>query len=105
MLKVARFKDFPLKSDAPLLAFKLKNGKDRLYIYSRDDNHYSYEVVKSKDNIEDAQMVSSFPVLPPRFLDDKDESLFYNHEEERKEKKLFQIKLAPAGLAILDIKR
>ncbi len=105
LLKAAMYKNFPIKSEVPLLAFKLKNGKDRLYIYNTNDNHYLYAVLKSADNIDTAEMVSTFPILPPRFLDAKDTSLFYNHEEEKKEKKLFQIKLAPAGLAILDIKR
>lgn len=105
MLKAAMYQSFPLKADVPMLGFRLKDGNDRLYLYSKDDNHYSYAVVESETNIQNAQMVSTFPVLPPRFLERKDTGLFYNHEAEKAERKLFQLKLAPAGLAIVDIKR
>ncbi len=105
MLKAAMFKNFTLKADVPMLAFKLKNGNDRLYLYSKEDNHYTHAVVTSETNLEFAKMVSSFPILPPRFLDSKNTGFVHDHEAEKAEKKLFQLKLAPAGLAIVDIKR
>ena len=105
LLKAAMRKEFPVTADVPIIAYKLKDGADRLYIYNTDDNHYSYGVVSFDYNLKTARMVSTFPVLPPRFLESKDTGFVHDYEAEKSAKRLFQIKLAPAGLAIVDTER
>ncbi len=105
LLQAAAEKDFPVVSDHPMFAMRLKNGKDRLYVYNTYENHYGHAVVTSEQNVAAAQMVSSFPILPPRFLQESNTGFSFNHDEIPTYRKKFQIKLAPAGLAILDIER
>ena len=97
-------RDFPVKSSKPMLALRLKDGADRLWLYNTDDDHYGHAVVESADPLDDVQVVSAYPIQPVRFLQESNTSFAYNYAAQTKQNK-FQTKLAPGGVTIVDIRR
>lgn len=113
MLKAMMYTEFNVSSSMPMMALRLKNGYDRLFLYNKYDDAYSSARVVSEEHIEDSAIVSAFPVLPIRFFADEEaENIFKKHglsdyekAEENPIRKIFSVKLAPCGLTIIDIKR
>jgi len=44
-------------------------------------------------------------VLPVKFVDTEDTSGYFDYEKASKSRKCFQVKLAPDGVTVVDIKR
>ena len=105
LLKAARYAIFQVECDRPMLALKLKNGKDRLYIYNPKDNVYDYAFVTYPDNVKSVNRAGFYPVLPVRFLQSANHHLTFNYNNQIPETQKFQTKLAPAGVSILEIER
>ena len=74
--------------DVPHLAYRLKDGNIRLYLFNTVRDRYSRAIVDMSCEITDAKVVSSFPLLPVRF---------------EKSKQKFEIKLAPGGVSVIEI--
>ena len=104
LLQFAMQRDFPVKSSKPMLALRLKDGADRLWLYNTEDNHYGHAIVESAAPLQDVQVVSAYPIQPVRFLDAENKSFAYNYAAQIKRNK-FQTKLAPGGVTIVDIRR
>ena len=104
VLTAAMQREFPVKSSKPMLALRLKDGADRLWLYNTDDDHYGHAVVESADPLDDVQVVSAYPIQPVRFLQESNTSFAYNYAAQTKQNK-FQTKLAPGGVTIVDIRR
>jgi len=105
LLRAAMYSIFPVKCDNPFTAFKLKNGKDRLYLYNSYDHHYGHALVNCEQIIASADTVSHYPVLPVRLISEKNTSFHYDYNNIPKDARGFQSKLAPSGVTIVDITR
>lgn len=97
-------KEFPVSCTHPMLAFRLKNGNDALYIYNTDERHYGHAIVEYDRNIK-AKMSSFYPVLPPRYVQEKNTSFSFDYNKIHETHNKIQVKLAPTGLAIVNIER
>jgi hypothetical protein len=89
----------------PVMIQKLADGVERLYIYNKYDNGYVTALVNSDRAIETADVASDFPVLPVKFVDAEDKSGYFDYEKASRARKCFQVKLAPDGVTVVDIKR
>jgi hypothetical protein len=106
LLKIAMYVVYPVKCNHYMLVHKLTNGNDRIYIYNKYmEKAYSIGVVDSEMPIESAEVASAFPILPVKFVDAQDDSGFFDYSKSSITKKCFQVRLAPDGLTIVDIKR
>ena len=105
LLKAAMYNIFPVVCNKPMMALKLKNGMDRLFIYNTDDDHYDHAVVTCDADTESVKMASHYPVLPPRFIQETNTAFSFDYNKKAERTNKFQVKLAPAGVAIVDIKR
>ncbi|MBR3894089.1 MAG: hypothetical protein IKJ35_02965 [Clostridia bacterium] len=113
ILKAMTYTKFAVSSSMPMLALRMKNGFDRLFLFNKYDDAYTSARVVSEANIEDSVIVSAFPVLPVRFFaDEESERIFLRHglsdyekEAGNTARKIFSVKLAPCGLTIIDVKR
>lgn len=97
-------KNFPVKFTNPTLAFRLKNGNDVLYIYNPDERHYTHAIVEYDCNVT-AKMSSFYPVLPPRYIQEKNTAFSFDYNKVHEKRNKFQVKLAPTGLAIVNVER
>ena len=104
---------FAVCASMPMMALRMKNGYDRLYLYNKYDDAYVAARVETVANITNARTVSAFPVLPIRFFkDEASEAIFrqygfsdYEKEEMNTEKHIFSVRVAPSGVTVVDIKR
>ena len=103
LLRALMTAQFPVRSNQPMMALRLKNGKDRLFLYNTDDNHYDHAVVTAAD-LKSATVAGFYPVLPPRFVQEKNTAFSYDYNSTALSE-TFQVKLAPGGVAVVDIER
>ena len=96
--------------DMPYLAYRLKNGAWRLYVYNDVNHKYRHAFISIKRHadgvtlpVKDARIVSGFPVLPVRYMDRKGGSLIHTYNNEPVNKQNFEVKLQPGGVTILDV--
>lgn len=105
LLQDAMYKLFPVECNKPMMALRLKNGQDRLFLYNTDDDHYDHAIVTSDIDLESVNIASHYPVLPPRFLQEANTAFSFDYNKKAERTNKFQVKLAPGGLTIVDIKR
>ena len=96
---------YPVKCNHPMMAQKLKNGRERLFVYNEITNGYTTALVDSEAPITYANVASAFPVLPVKFVDREETTGYFDYSKAAKEGKCFQIKLPPDGVTIVDIER
>ena len=89
------------RSTVPMRAFRLKNGKYRLYLFGLYHERYSHGHVHCTQNMQKVEIVSKFPVLPVRFVTELNESFGFDYMDDQKH--TFQIKLQPSGCSIVDV--
>lgn len=94
---------FPLSCNYPMLAFAMKGGKDRLYLLNPCDNGYCTAVVTAPSDMKSAEIQSTYPVLPPRFLAEGESGVYYDFDKEPSTRKRFEVKLAPDGVTVVDV--
>ena len=102
LLQSAMYKAFPVTCNYPMMAVRLKNGKDRLYIYNPDENIYGHAVVTCENEPQSVDIHSNYPVLPVRFLSEGNTGFAFDYTK-KVAKNRFQTKTAPAGVTIIDI--
>jgi len=105
MLRALMLEKFPVISSVPMMALQLKNGKDRLYLYNTEEDFYDHAIVTSKTDLKSVKVVSHYPVLPPRFIQEQNTSFAFDYNKAAEHTNKFQTKLAPAGVTIVDIER
>ncbi|MBQ4157344.1 MAG: hypothetical protein IJD86_04290, partial [Clostridia bacterium] len=88
-------------ANVPMRAFKLDDKTYRLYLYGLYEERYSHGLVKSKKPIDKVNIISRFPVLPVRFVEELNESFLFTYEKGQKHS--FQAKLQPGGATIVDV--
>lgn len=87
--------------NVPYRAFRLTNGKYRLYLFGIYSEQYSHAFVRCARAIASAKVVSKFPVLPVRFTAEKNESFSFTYQKGANHS--FQVKLQPSGTTIVDV--
>ena len=105
LLNLAVVEKTGISCNQPTMIQELEGGVERLYIYNKYDNGYVTAVVRSDRAIESADVASDFPVLPVKFVDTEDTSGYFDYTKASKVRKCFQVKLAPDGVTVVDIKR
>lgn len=96
----------PLTADREHLILHLKNGAYRLYLLNDSHDKYHRAQVTAHIPIRDVKIVSKFPVLPPRFVEDFTSGAADNHifsKEIAQVKQNFIIKIPPAGVVVVDV--
>ncbi len=95
--------DCPFTADKPFIALKLKNGAYRLFLFNDSYENYRRAFVQARGRIQSAEIVSKFPILPPRYLDEATGHLSHLYVGDQSPKKSFEIKLQPGGVTIVDV--
>lgn len=95
----------PLKVDKPCIKLRMPDGAYRLYIYNDVDHKYHRGFVKAEgeNEIKEAKIISKFPILPPRYMDNSTNKQIYFYGEDIPVKKGFEVKIQPAGVTIVDV--
>ncbi len=96
--------DFPVKSSVPMTALLLEDGRERLWLFNPDDDHYGHAVVETEDVFAEVEVAGSYPIQPVRFLEEANASFAFDYTRKTSRKK-FQTKLAPGGVTVVDIRR
>lgn len=89
--------------DKPTRIFKTASGAYRLYIYNTGDIHYARAFVRSRREIIKTETVTSYPVLPPRFIESANGNLHHNYNGKDLAKCSFEIKIQPGGVTVIDV--
>lgn len=89
--------------DKPYLAFRLKNGAIRIYIFNDTNYHYRHAFVKIEELVVETRIVSKFPVLPVRYISEKSNKLTHLYTDDEVSKQHFEVKLPPGGVTIVDV--
>ncbi|MBE6592193.1 MAG: hypothetical protein E7646_09150 [Ruminococcaceae bacterium] len=105
LLSAASYRNFPVKCTRPFRAMLTEEGKDRLYIYNPFDRGYTKAAVSYSENFKSAEIVSAYPVLPPRFLQEGEIGTYYDFDNPPEKRNRFEVKLCPDGVTIIDILR
>ncbi|MGI6337334.1 MAG: hypothetical protein ACOXZM_09910 [Eubacteriales bacterium] len=92
-----------LTCDKPYLAYRLKNGNTRLYLFNDNKEHYRRAFVTMREPVEDTLVVSSFPILPVRYKESASGGLTHIYNKTILERQSFEVKLQPGGVTILDV--
>lgn len=103
LLKSAMYVNFPVTASQPMMALRMPNGKDRLFLYNPDEDHYDHVVVTCDTDTKSVEIASHYPVLPPRFIQRQNTAFSFNYGKKADRTNQFQVKLAPGGVTIVDI--
>lgn len=104
VLQDAAYRIFPVVCNHPMMAMRLKNGKDRLFLYNPDNDHYEHAVVTAAEDLKSAEVAGHYPVLPPRFVQEQNTAYSFNYGKKERTNR-FQVKIAPGGVTVVDIER
>ena len=102
LLQEAMYQSFPVRSSVPMMAVRLKNGKDRLYLYNPDEQVYAHALIQCRNEPEDVKVFSHYPVMPVRFVTQSNTGFAFDYTA-KVAKNNFQIKITPAGVTIVDV--
>ena len=87
----------------PILPMLMADGHYRLTIWNPDKNSYGYATVTTRFPIDSVANVSSYPVLPVKFMESPEEAVGWIGKEPAGEKHTFLAKVSPGGVTILAI--
>ena len=93
----------PFRIDKPSMVFKMPDGAYRLYLYNDNEIQYRRAFVESGREIVETRTVTSFPVLPPRFMDRAGGKLHHTYNGTDTAKHSFEIKIQPGGVTVIDV--
>lgn len=92
-----------ITSNVPMAAFEIDRNRYRLYLYCKHEDQYGHAFVRTERNIQQVDIVTHYPVLPARFIDEVDCGFIHNYETKKKEKHSFKVNTPPGGITIVDI--
>lgn len=95
--------DSPFVVDKPNMVLQMKDGAYRLYLFNDSEVKYHRAFVISQKEIRNVKIISKFPILPPRYLEEPKGALCHLYTGEKTEKRRFEIKLQPGGVTIVDV--
>lgn len=90
--------------DVPFFAHRLSNGTLRLYLFNEVRDRYGRAFLDMGCELEDVCVISEFPLLPVRYKDSTSSSMRHNYGAAPESKQRFEVKLAPGGVAVLEIR-
>ena len=93
----------PFTINKPNMVFRRKDGAYRLYLFNDHPVKYRRAFVVSSLEVEDVKVVTNFPILPPRYLDQPKETYCHNFDAPVTDKKKFEVRLQPGGITIVDV--
>ena len=88
----------------PSIIIKMESGAYRIYLLNDHDLKYHRAFVKSDRAIYDYRTVTSFPILPPRWVSSASKSLHHDHKVSDGDQYSFDIKVQPAGVTVVEFK-
>ncbi|MBE6929580.1 MAG: hypothetical protein E7463_04805 [Ruminococcaceae bacterium] len=96
------------RANVPLTVYRQKNGSYRLNLYNRYEGSYDLALVKSGRQIDDVQILSSFPYLKVKFVDEVTDAyadiVTMARSQDASSQKAFQVKIRPADTAVLELR-
>ena len=93
----------PFKIDKPNIILQMKDGAYRIYLFNDHMLKYKHAFVISEKEIKKTKIVSKYPVLPPRYMEESTGSLHFDYSKQVQVKKSFEIKIQPGGVTIIDV--
>lgn len=94
----------PLLIDKPHMILQMSDSTYRLYLFNDSDVKYHRAFVKCRNGVmKDARIISKFPILPPRFMDEATGQLHHAYTGKEVAKTGFEVKLQPGGVTIVDV--
>ena len=103
-LLLKEVQNLPFTIDKPHIVLQMPDGAYRLYLFNDSDVKYHRAFVKMKSGeMTDAQIISKFPILPPRFMDEATGQLHHAYTGEKVAKNGFEVKIQPGGVTIVDV--
>ena len=86
----------PLLIDKPHMILQMSDSTYRLYLFNDSDVKYNRAFVKCRNGVmKDARIISKFPILPPRFMDEATGQLHHAYTGKEVAKTGFEVKLQP----------
>lgn len=95
--------DIPFKIDKQNIVLQMPDGAYRLYLYNDSMVKYHRAFVQSENPIADVKIISKFPILPPRYVEEATDALVHAYAGEIQEKRNFEIKIQPGGVTVVDV--
>ena len=95
--------NIPFSINKAHIVMKMKDGAYRLYLFNDSEVKYHRAFVKAEKEIDRVRIVSKFPVLPPRFVEQATGQLQFAYRGEPQVKHSFEVKLQPGGVTIVDV--
>ena len=97
----------PFTCDTPLITYQTGEKRFRLYLYNRYEDRYDFSLVRSHGRVSSVDIVSSFPYLSVKFIDEAlpayDNAAEMARRSDRASMHCFQVKLRPGGASIIDV--
>jgi hypothetical protein len=87
----------------PIVPMLMDDGRYRLYISNPELNSYGFANVTAKRPIKEVAIISSYPILPVKFMDSPDEEVGWLGQASTGTQRAFRTKVTPGGVTILDI--
>ena len=102
-LLLSAIQDSPFIINKANMILKMKDGAYRLYLFNDSEVKYHRAFVQSKTEIDYTKIISKFPVLPPRYVEQATDKLQFIYKEEPEVKRGFEVKIQPGGVTIIDV--
>ena len=106
LLNVADRTYNPFTCNVPFAVYRTGDRRYRLFIYNRYDLKYDYAIVTANRRVEDAKIISSFRVqiiyVDKVCRNYEDRVLEASLEAAAFERRSFQVKIRPSGVAVVD---
>lgn len=77
------------------MIFRREDGAYRLYLYNDCRHRYRRAFVVSQFDVKEVKVVSKFPILPPRYLDEPKDTYRHNFDAPVTDKKKFEVIIHP----------
>jgi hypothetical protein len=89
--------------NVPMAAFEIGRDRYRLYLYCKHEDQYGHAFVRTVRNIKQVDIITKYPVLPARFMDEVSTSFHHDYKKEMAEKHGFKVNTPPGGITIVDV--
>jgi len=92
-----------VSASVPITAFKTGDRTYRFYVYCVFEDRYCHVFIQTKRDIERVDIITKYPVLPVRFMDELKISFQHNYKNEPDEKHAFKFNAPPGGMVVVDV--
>ena len=92
-----------ITSNLPINVIKTANGRYRIAVLNPSLTSYGYAVISGTDVIKHAESIGRYPLLPLKYMDYPDDKVSFLNSIQDGTKKHFRVKVAPGGMAIIEV--